>query len=183
MRLGRKTAAERERLRIEADELHRRMRESVSLPDPAPEPPACELHPAWQPDRRGPQPRLPRIFCPFCQREEAERREEKRAKVEVQHPLNTRDVGRLSSAWERVELEYEERLVRAGQVVAGSDAEHAALERIAELRDAEQERQQAKGRRNGRVAFQRIEAGQVVTYFVPPRRGRKGELGLVRVAP
>lgn len=167
MSIFKKTPSEKERRRIEDAERLRRQREETARRAP------CEKHPSWTPFQPGPP--VPSHMCPYCRREAMRNRGVRRPVREVAHPLNC-GPARLDLAWQLWKEQHPERV----GIEPGSPAESRALEALEDLRFEEHEREAAKSRGSGYVAIERIEGGQVVQYIAPPRRGRKGALGLER---
>lgn len=110
--------------------------------------PVCERH-DWRPERVGSAPRPRSSECPDCKREAMQRREEYREEIEVEHPLNTRDVGFLGAAGDR----WRQKQRDAGIVIPHSFEEERALARIAELREIEQEREEKREARRRRMPY------------------------------
>jgi hypothetical protein len=170
----------------EYERAHREVENVSSLPPPAPEPPACQLHPDWQPPKRlSGQPRPPKGLCPYCRRPT-----DVVEQVEVPHPLNVKNTTDLAEReWQFREKKAVEVAGAPGSfsysfshspegraaLARGSfsdDVERTALERIDDLREEERRRDRAKSERWGRLAFGRIEGGAWVEYRVRRIGGR-----------
>jgi hypothetical protein len=162
MKLGRrKTKSERDRERIEGEYMRQQFAKKlpVLVAEAAAvaqletetrrhnaEPPICPLHPSFDPRRKGHgivQPRPDPSECDLCAEERTKARLALRARRDVDNPnynesrFPPRQAHLLKIAKER----HEEKLRAAGIPVPGSEEEHAALERIEELRDQELRRQ------------------------------------------
>lgn len=179
----RKPPSQKERERIESQVYQQRMREDRAqsvLPDPRPDPPACEKHPSWKPSRRlfG-APRPPSHMCPYCKRE---------AQDEAVGPevwIRAEGIAEVPALTRRATLaihRHNERLERAGIVVPGSEHERKVLEDIEEFREQYQAREAGKTGRRGTPAWQRIENGELVSY-VNVSKSIRQPARIVRVAP
>ena len=154
-------------------------------------------------------PRPDRSECPECRAEalggdrSAAEALSIQSPVKLEHPLTVKETARMADLWEEHEQAKVDDLVqtpgsfaqRAGRWArSGSDGyggpsvtsetlERLALDRIADLRAEEQERETKRSGR-GRLVTGRIENGQWVEFRAIPyqARGRKRER-LVRMSP
>jgi hypothetical protein len=105
--------------------------------EPQDDSPVCCPRHSWKPQFRSGQPRPPQSLCPECSREAVAARSTERPFVEVRHPVETHDVGRVHSAYDYERLRIDP--------PPGSFKEEQALELIDELRADEQERNRRQG--------------------------------------
>jgi hypothetical protein len=166
--LVRLTPSEIKRRQLEEQAYLRQMREDVGRPKVS-----CELH-DWRPEARGPQPLQPESHCPACQAEWAEKHDTQRTRVEVLDPQLARSTPVLDAAWDA-------HVRKTNLIESRSVEETALLERMDDARE-DAIRVDHHVRRPGVPVMERIEGGQIVTYYSPYRHGRSGPLGLIRVA-
>jgi hypothetical protein len=85
------------------------------------EPAACEMHPEWQPKQWvAGQPRPPKSRCPFC-REDA-KPSGKVERIEVEHPLNTKNTPAAADAALQIKERDEQKAVEQAKAKPDSFA-------------------------------------------------------------
>jgi hypothetical protein len=156
--------AERQRRRIENEELLRRNRLVFT------EMPLCARHGFNPPTPPGKLP-IPASECPGCKREALRSRADpEHPLVKIPHPLEISK----TPVTPRVELileQWDERRRAAGLVAPGSVEEARALDRISDLRYEERQREESRATRGGTLAGARIEGGEWIEYRALPTPG------------
>lgn len=200
--MSRRTKSERDKERIEQAELSRRIRSGEGssvvtpdagvlrevadydhalrelarhsqLPDPAPEPPACDKHNWPPPSERGHgKPHPPESMCPKClQGLPADNGEEtpphqQGTTVWVDSPPRKKPSPELDARW-NLHLEL---LEARGVVLAGSTQERAAVARSDDLREMELSGTHGRAGYPRGVAWASFDGSRVI-YERPHRRG------------